>query len=287
MRDSQKQKLYKAEQNFLRHCAADEYLGDIDQCQLFVNQVMRRAYVKKHYARGLGWPIRVKGVPNKRRWAHAYCGASLIELGTGTSAEWSRTRAVVLHEMAHILAYRKYMDHTGSHNWQFALVFHDLVRNVMGVEAAKLLKRGYKCYGVRVSAPRKRVMTVEQKDAAAARLEVARTKREKALEPKRAMKERAIKLHGKRRLGINNFGNVCYEHYLGSGDQKFHLNKAPQYMTYDQIECALRGYDNMFKMYEPRPRVVGDDYWSEVARTEMRMVLSKPISHAIITGIIS
>lgn len=285
-RDSQKQRVYSAEQKFLRPYV-DDYLGDVAQCQLFINQVMRRKYIAKHYPTGLGWPIRVVGIPSKHRWAHAYCGASRIEVGTGDAASWSRTKSVMLHELAHILAFRKYLDHSGSHNWQFAAVFLDLVRNVMGKEAAARLKAGYKVHRVRCTEPRKRTMTPAQKDAAAARLENARAKREAKLAPKRIMKERAIKLHGKRRLGLNNFNKPCYEHWLGSGDRKFALSKDPRYMTYDQIECVLRGYDNMFRMYDES---VPEEYYADVARAgaikfETRMLLQATRPNAMISQI--
>lgn len=285
VKDSQKSRVYAAEQEYLRIHPADRYLGDIEVCQQFVDRVLARKYVQKHY--GVR-SISVRGVPAKRRWAHAYNSASRIELGTGDCAKWSRTNSVVLHEMAHILAYRRYTEHIGSHDWAFAVTFLDLVRNVMGADAAKWLKIGYKVHKVRTSPPRTRRMSIEQKDAAAARLEAARAKREEALAPKRVMKERALKLHGKRSIGINNFGNRCYNHYLGAGDRRIRIDKDPKYMSYAEIEEELARFDKQFKPVEPyilrdqpEPNFRRDLYIYE------RSLLQFDKPYAIITGLTS
>lgn len=285
VKDSQKSKLYAAEQEYLRVHPADKYLGDIDACQKFVDSVLARKYVQKHYPRHTS--IKVVGIPAKHRWAHAYNSQGRIELGTGPAARWSRTNSVVLHEIAHILAYRNVTEHIGNHDWGFAATFLDLVRNVMGADAAKALRKGYRVYRVRTAPPRTRTMTAEQKAAAAIRLEEARIKRELALAPKRVMKERALKLHRKKRVGYNNFGKVCYSHYLASGDRQLWIEKDPKYMNYAQIEIALRQFDMLFKPVDPYilPDQPEHNFRKQVYAHELPLLQSdKP--HAIITGIV-
>lgn len=275
MRDSQKQKVYNAEQMYLWQHSTNVYLGDIAQCQLFVNQVLKRRYVQKHYDTQ-NIKIKVVGNPTKRRWAHAFCGSGLIELGTGEAADWSRTTAVVLHEIAHILAYRTYLEHTGSHGWEFARTFHDLVRNVMSKDAADCLKTGYKVYKVRTAAPRTRVMSEEQKNAQRVRLREARAKREIELAPKRAMKERLIRLHAKRRTGFNNFGNPSFAHYIGSGDRRMQIERDPKYMTYAQVEGTLEEYDERFNP-DPAPSSdQPDNYYRNMIYQEISAFKSNP-----------
>lgn len=251
MKDSQKSRVYKAEQLLRRHIS-HEYLGDIEACQAYIDKVLARKYIQKHYpthsrnGRTPYAPILIKSIPGKHRWAHAYCPEGRIELGSGDLAAWSRTNSVILHELAHILAWRKHLEHTGSHDWAFAAVFLDLVRHMMGADAANTLKREYKAYKVRTSPPRTRTMTVAQKDAATARLEAARLKREEALKPKREMKQKAIELHHKKWIGVNNFGNICYDHYLGSEmGRRVRIAKNPSLMSYAEIEHALARYNKL------------------------------------------
>lgn len=282
MRDSQRQKVYNSELMYLRQHSTNVYLGDIDRCQLFVDQVLKRRYVQKHYdtenAR-----IKVVGSPNKHRWAHAYCGSGLIELGTGENARWSRTTAVVLHEIAHILAYRRYLEHTGGHDWAFAKTFHDLVRNVMSKDAADCLRTGYRVYKVRTAPRRTRVMSEEQKNAQRVRLREARVKREIELAPKRLMKERLIRMHTKHQRGYNSFGNMTHFHLIGSGDRRMQIEMDPKYMTYAQIEGTLQEYDERFN---PKPVPVVDPAIEHIKRLAYQEFSAfKPDPAILITGL--
>lgn len=245
-KDSQRQRVYDAEQGMFRDMHG-KYLGDIFECQQFVNRVTRRVYVQKKYQAP---HIIVKGVPQKTTKAHAVSGyflAPAIEVGTGQMAAWSRTDAVMLHEIAHHLTGVK-----RGHDWKFAAIFLDLVRNVMGKEAHACLKAKFKEKKVRYREPRKRkprVLTPEQKAAQTARLAKARAKREAELAPKRAMKERAIKLHHRMKTNKRTpQGRVCYDHYLGhpKDSRSVWIEKDPKYLSYEKIEDRLKLYDKAY-----------------------------------------
>lgn len=285
-KDAQKSKVYKAEQDFLRP-SHSTYVGDIFDCQSFVTKVLRRAYVQKHYGAYDG--IIVKGVPKKYRWAHAYPIRRIIEVGIGNASKWARTDAVLLHEIAHVLAYDRYG--VCSHGWQFAATFLDLVRNVMGKEAADALKKGYRHCGVKFREPRKRKpMDPAKKAAQAERLAKAREKREAQLAPKRAMKERALKLHHKTRNGYNPFtGAPAYSYWIGNPKDSgifdrraILLDKAPQYMSYAEIEEALKDYDALFKQ-DPVTQPMTDTQ-RMIMENHYAFGLQKPQTFVTLTG---
>jgi putative metallohydrolase (TIGR04338 family) len=178
--DSQKQKLYNAE-----HAARikDVEIGHAGMAvaertraaQRFVNRVLKRRYVQRHYDAS---PIRVEpSQGHATRYAYAQGAISTITLPSG-GMDWACTEMVVLHEMAHIFHYRRSHNQGRSHDWEFAAIFIDLVRNVMGKETADDLAKQFKRFKVRYKKPQKRNLTPEQRAAAAQRVAKARAVRE-------------------------------------------------------------------------------------------------------------
>ncbi len=88
---------------------------------------------------------------------------------------WARQTRTILHELAHLIADRKYARRNiAGHGWQFCAIYLDLVRFVMGLEAGDALKASFKTHKVRYREPTKRNMTPEQRQAAADRMAMAR-----------------------------------------------------------------------------------------------------------------
>lgn len=138
MRDSQRSKLYKAETAFrkleLKSPLSDNPLKTVTDAQIYVDEVLRRAWFRKR------WGTRLIRVEGGRGGGKAY-GSYLITLGV-----WARQEAVILHEIAHCVApYRV------KHGPEFAGIYILLVDRMFGKEAGQTLRKIYKEHGVRYS----------------------------------------------------------------------------------------------------------------------------------------
>lgn len=186
IRDSQRQKLYDAETDAFYyhkygvptyklpqklHCYPDKETRTrlqkgypvwthTDQVQAFVDAVMNRSYIKKHFP-GVRY-IRVTDGRSRRRAGALFYPRPSFDHEI-RMPRWSREPMVTLHEMAHILT-----DHTygfmsvPAHGREFAAIFLELVRHVMGKECADALKKGYK--GKNVKYKMKRVISPELRE---------------------------------------------------------------------------------------------------------------------------
>lgn len=103
---------------------------------------------------------------------------------------------IVCHEMAHELNDRTFgvpgdVDHQhASHGWRFCAIYIDVVRWVMGAEAAEALKASFKRHKVRFTAPPKKRAKKDPTPAQlAARAKFAAQAKERAA-ARRAQKER-------------------------------------------------------------------------------------------------
>lgn len=122
--------------------------GDIASVQAYVDGVLSRPAV--HAAYPAAGPVRVRERSGQLR-AH-------YEPSTGTIAvpmrdRWAGREAVVLHELAHHLACSAGVPVSTSgrrwHGSEFQAAMHDLVTEVLGAQAALLLRAGYDAAGVR------------------------------------------------------------------------------------------------------------------------------------------
>jgi putative metallohydrolase (TIGR04338 family) len=233
--DAQKQRLYNAE-----HAARlkDVTIGHngmivaerIRAAQKFVNRVLKRKYVQRKYNTR---PIRVEpSQGNGTRYAYAQGLMSTITLPR-SGLDWACTEMVLLHEMAHIFHHR--MGDTGkSHGWEFASIFLDLVRNVMGKDTADYLLQQYKNFKVRYKKPQRRNLTPAQRKAAAKRAEKARAARTEKKELLAYIKRVGYKPQGKSRGGGWMVG--------GSDDYKVRVDKDPVRMTAAELRKLKDDY---------------------------------------------
>jgi putative metallohydrolase (TIGR04338 family) len=187
-RDSQVQRLYAAEKvlragmskpvtTWKRGASKDERKQMIKDAQAFIDRVMARKYIKRKYPNASRFRIMVRGT-KARRQAVAWTVSGTIDLPF--NGEWGWHEDVLLHEVAHILDYRdhwRYEEDRAYHDWRFAQIYLDLVRNVMGKEAHDALRKSFKKHRVRYTEPRKRTMTAEQREALQERMKLAREAR--------------------------------------------------------------------------------------------------------------
>jgi putative metallohydrolase (TIGR04338 family) len=231
-RDSQKQRVYTAEQYvrvFHDIPIGNESMTTKERCDLarkFVKQVCKRKYITRKYGTaGICAPPSVQLSPgNTRRWAHAY-GGYLIELPK--SGHWGFTQLVVLHELAHIFERRQYKYKYAGHDWTFAAIFLDLVRNVMGRTVHDALKASFKENKVRTKPKGKRNLSPEQREAARQRMAKARAVRAE----KMARREKLVDMHTRERMtAIHKVGPLV-------------VDKHPDHMTNEEIDEVYRRLD--------------------------------------------
>lgn len=183
-RDTQRSRVYAAENAAFRgYPVASDRLADVESIERFVRDVWSRKRVAASF-------------PSVARWQRAQlAGGGLlrgslptVKDGRGrrragattsfiTMPVWSRSKWVVLHELAHVITCREHPSAAG-HGWEYCEVYLRLVRCVLGVEAHKQLKASFKAHRVRFRKPRKRQpLSPDQRQALAQRLALARTQR--------------------------------------------------------------------------------------------------------------
>lgn len=146
-RDSQRQKLYDAEEEAVKASRHLVVFKTVDDTQKYVEWVLASRWFEEHY----GSPrIRVKD-GRRRRSANAdhtgYSGET--QYWTLNLPRWARTNWTILHEVAHVVS-----DGHG-HRREFARTELALIRRFIGAEDEALLKAEFKKRRVRYRAERK------------------------------------------------------------------------------------------------------------------------------------
>jgi putative metallohydrolase (TIGR04338 family) len=182
-RDSQRSKLYKAEQVLE---SFQKPLPTVKDIEHYITHNLKRKTLVRCYGNTLTRSIEVADGRGARR-ALAYGGTKIaIPL-------WARNDRIVLHEVAHIIHTRMTFRCNGeragelrggpAHGWQFAAVYLDLVRFCMGKEAGDALKKSFRMHKVRFSKPATRTLTDEQRAALVDRMAVARAAKNRQATP--------------------------------------------------------------------------------------------------------
>lgn len=140
IRDSQKSKLYKAEKVLPSIVIGKK---ELLTSQAYVDKVWTSVWTKKHFQRSRLYRSPMCADGRGRRNATG----NLIVLQL---PRWARTKATVLHELAHSLTGER-----PAHGWQFARNYLLLVQHFLGPEAAKALRTSYRKERVRYNPPRK------------------------------------------------------------------------------------------------------------------------------------
>lgn len=132
LRDSQRSKVYRAE------CIAladrSERLETVPEMQQYVDKILRSRWFKGKWDY---LAIQVKDGRGRSRACGGYYG-----FGTGyiKMPKWSRTRYVVLHEMAHVITGMEHRSEGTIHGRRFMRVYLALVGRWMGKAAAADLR---------------------------------------------------------------------------------------------------------------------------------------------------
>jgi len=139
MRDSQRSRVYKAEDSFEIMYPSKEF-KTIKETRDFVDKVTTSSWFKKH------WPnvydIQVDDGRAQRRALAK--GPRHIGL-----PRWSRTEAIILHEISHCCTWKI----GAAHGREFCKTLIRMVQHFMGKEAANHLKVCFKEHRVRYDAP--------------------------------------------------------------------------------------------------------------------------------------
>lgn len=140
LRDTQRSKVYAAENKALKAFAVP--LATVPEMEKFVERVRKRATLVRRYGPELARSIRVGDGRMRRRAAGNAAGIYM--------PRWSRLNWIVLHELAHTLSIRKHgRQNIAGHGREFCAVYIDLVRYMIGKEAADALKASFVEHGVK------------------------------------------------------------------------------------------------------------------------------------------
>ncbi len=168
-RDSQRSKLYKAEE-VLKPFA--EPLPSVKDIERFTKYVFGLGRVQHVFPQ-----INVYGVPNIKdgrgqRRALAWGGHTI------GIPRWARNSHIVLHELAHIVSKRKFGPNIQGHGWEYCETYLTLTLYVLGREAHDALKASFKANRVKFRQPRRgQPLTPERRARLTATLAQARAAR--------------------------------------------------------------------------------------------------------------
>jgi hypothetical protein len=147
VRDNQRSKLYGAEHAWAGCSPAAELLIEkgprvagtgnvsIDACQAYVDDLLSRSWFQRRWGRRT---ISVR---------HKVSGSATGSYGKIHLPPWSRTEAVILHELAHNLTPTE----RAAHGPEFAGVYLELVRYAVGQDAYRAQRASFRAARVRVS----------------------------------------------------------------------------------------------------------------------------------------
>lgn len=138
-RDSQKQKLYDAEQILRTHFTdVNTQFESIEEIKQYVNKLLKSAWLKRRIGGALTTIeiIEIKGHT-------AYGGRCSLRMQL---PKWAWNKVVILHELTHII--QPFSTGT-SHGRCFCKILLELIGHELGLEAKHYLKKKFIEYGIR------------------------------------------------------------------------------------------------------------------------------------------
>jgi len=168
-RDSQRSKVYRSER-FLQ-VGGNRY-ETVSEMQAYVDKLVQSAWFRRRWPTLTRNGIEVRDGRGRRiACAERSWGRLIIRMPM-----WSRSEAVILHEVAHHCSDEAHGTMgVAAHGWQFASTLHELVAHKMGKEKGDALKKSFRENKVKFRAPRKsRPLTEAEKDVLRQRMVVAR-----------------------------------------------------------------------------------------------------------------
>lgn len=164
-RDSQRQRLYDAEQVIVLTGPRPEF-RTVEQMQTYVDKLLSSAWFQRRWGKHR---LTVRPGYGFRR-AVAETGRNRIQMPL-----WARCEAVLLHEIAHHCTWWQHRNDVAPHGREYAANYVELVGHLMGRESAELLKVSFRAGKVKFTKPRaKRELTEEQREELRQRLATAR-----------------------------------------------------------------------------------------------------------------
>lgn len=167
-RDSQRSKVYTAEQNVRYHLRRDgleQRLETVDEIQSWVDSITSSQWWASHFA---SLSILVKdGRGRKNAGASPFLYWEEMDAGYDCAIKlprWARSKVVILHEIAHHTARD---NREGAHGRKFCRNFLALVKRWIGDEVYRRLCAEFKRQGVKWN--KKRNLSPEQRQAMAER----------------------------------------------------------------------------------------------------------------------
>lgn len=143
-RDSQRKRAYDAERQVRNECEAlfpNKDRMTLPEIKEWVYKIDNSNWMAKHYFRATGYPNIIIKDGRGRRSAFG----SRIVLGF---PKWSRTKLIVLHELAHSIDSRMHQDFTAGHGREWARIFLTLVKR-WSKEHYELLHIAFHLYKVK------------------------------------------------------------------------------------------------------------------------------------------
>lgn len=189
MKDSQRQKVYDAEQAaFYCSEAAHDTSGYVftseAEIEKFLKALWKQEYFKKHFGTDKKRLPTVRITYGREGAAYASSWEWKMHFHSRKPSGAKIKKWVVIHELAHLLddhfdKVKGWKGDRRGHGRKFTATYLDLVRRTIGKDAHDRLKEEFKKKGAKYSAPRaKRVLTEAQKEELRDRVAVARAVKE-------------------------------------------------------------------------------------------------------------
>ena len=152
MRDSQRQRLYDAENEF-RKLISYESFKDIEETRKFIEKVWNSKFTRKHFPIVTRHPCPYVADGRGTTWARG--GLRRINLPAG----WARNKIVALHELSHSVTIH---NNIPIHGREFAAAMLLLLNHFIGKKESKLLKQVFRKRGVKFRPKKKIIISFER-----------------------------------------------------------------------------------------------------------------------------
>ncbi|MFN2562101.1 MAG: TIGR04338 family metallohydrolase [Jatrophihabitans sp.] len=120
----------------------DRKFGDIDSVQRYIDAVLALAWVRRGAPDRAALPVRVRARAGATKAEYEFATHTIAVPPHRVGGRWAMRELVVLHELAHHLA------PDAGHGPEFAAQLLELVEELVGVEAAFLLRSSFLDAGI-------------------------------------------------------------------------------------------------------------------------------------------
>jgi putative metallohydrolase (TIGR04338 family) len=125
----------------------DRKFGDIESVQRYVDAVLALGWVRRAAPERASLPVRVRARAGATKAEYEFATHTVAVPPHRVGGRWAMRELVVLHELTH------HLQPDGGHGPPFAAQLLDLVEELVGVEAAFLLRSSFLDVGVQIGRP--------------------------------------------------------------------------------------------------------------------------------------